>query len=110
RFGTRGGKPRVIEDQCSGALRQIRFIFGLLPFDTRREAMLNSAIETKRWRATSRACAIGTIIALLGFAATTAQAGPAAASIAPKKVIIDTDPGTDDAVAFMLALNSPELD
>jgi len=27
-----------------------------------------------------------------------------------KKVIIDTDPGTDDAMAIMLALNSPELD
>ncbi|MGB8673682.1 MAG: nucleoside hydrolase [Candidatus Acidiferrales bacterium] len=27
-----------------------------------------------------------------------------------KKVIIDTDPGTDDAIALMLALNSPELD
>ncbi|MGC1832004.1 MAG: nucleoside hydrolase [Candidatus Acidiferrales bacterium] len=30
--------------------------------------------------------------------------------IAPKKVIIDTDPGTDDALAILLALNSPELD
>jgi purine nucleosidase len=29
---------------------------------------------------------------------------------AAKKVIIDTDPGTDDAMAIMLALNSPELD
>jgi len=29
---------------------------------------------------------------------------------AAKKVIIDTDPGTDDAMALMLALNSPELD
>src|SRR5277367_3592668 len=34
-------------------------------------------------------------------------ASPAAA---PKKVIIDTDPGTDDALAILLALNSPELD
>jgi purine nucleosidase len=33
---------------------------------------------------------------------------PAAA--APRKIIIDTDPGTDDAMALMLALNSPELD
>jgi purine nucleosidase len=32
------------------------------------------------------------------------------ASAAPKKIIIDTDPGTDDAMALMLALNSPELD
>jgi purine nucleosidase len=29
---------------------------------------------------------------------------------AGRKVIIDTDPGTDDALAIMLALNSPELD
>jgi inosine-uridine nucleoside N-ribohydrolase len=29
---------------------------------------------------------------------------------AAKKTIIDTDPGTDDALALMLALNSPELD
>jgi len=29
---------------------------------------------------------------------------------AAKKIIIDTDPGTDDAMALMLALNSPEFD
>jgi purine nucleosidase len=29
---------------------------------------------------------------------------------ATKKIIFDTDPGTDDAMALMLALNSPELD
>src|SRR5579872_4738554 len=34
----------------------------------------------------------------------------ASASATAKKVIIDTDPGTDDAIAIMLALNSPELD
>jgi inosine-uridine nucleoside N-ribohydrolase len=27
----------------------------------------------------------------------------------PRRVIIDTDPGTDDAIAILLALNSPEL-
>jgi len=31
-------------------------------------------------------------------------------ALAAKKIIIDTDPGTDDALALMLALNSPELD
>jgi inosine-uridine nucleoside N-ribohydrolase len=34
----------------------------------------------------------------------------APASAASKKIILDTDPGTDDAMAMMLALNSPELD
>ena len=29
---------------------------------------------------------------------------------ASRKIILDTDPGTDDAMAMMLALNSPELD
>ncbi|MBZ5514805.1 MAG: nucleoside hydrolase [Acidobacteriia bacterium] len=33
-----------------------------------------------------------------------------AASDSPRKVIIDTDPGADDAMAILLALNSPELD
>ena len=26
------------------------------------------------------------------------------------RIIIDTDPGTDDAIALIAALNSPELD
>jgi inosine-uridine nucleoside N-ribohydrolase len=34
----------------------------------------------------------------------------AASASAAKKIIIDTDPGTDDALALMLALNSPELE
>lgn len=39
-----------------------------------------------------------------------AQAKSVVTPAAPKKVIIDTDPGTDDAIAIMLALTSPELD
>jgi purine nucleosidase len=38
------------------------------------------------------------------------SATPANRPASPKKVIIDTDPGTDDAIAILLALNSPELD
>ena len=34
---------------------------------------------------------------------------PASAQSDKRKVIIDTDPGTDDAMAILLALNSPEL-
>ena len=37
-------------------------------------------------------------------------AAAAPASAAAKKIIFDTDPGSDDALALMLALNSPELD
>ena len=33
-----------------------------------------------------------------------AQARPASE---PKKIIIDTDPGTDDAIALLLAFHSP---
>jgi inosine-uridine nucleoside N-ribohydrolase len=33
----------------------------------------------------------------------------ARAATTPRRVIIDTDPGTDDALAIFLALNSPEL-
>jgi inosine-uridine nucleoside N-ribohydrolase len=32
------------------------------------------------------------------------------AQAAPREIIIDTDPGTDDAMAIMLDLNSPELE
>lgn len=55
------------------------------------------------------------VAAFLGTPATRADenarsAAGATPPAAPKKVIIDTDPGTDDAIAILLALNSPELD
>ncbi|MGB2633663.1 MAG: nucleoside hydrolase [Candidatus Acidiferrum sp.] len=36
-------------------------------------------------------------------------AAPSAASSSPRRIILDTDPGVDDAMAFFLALRSPEL-
>jgi purine nucleosidase len=47
-------------------------------------------------------CRLGCLILF----ATTALGAPDA----PRKIILDTDPGTDDAMAILLALNSPELD
>ncbi len=46
----------------------------------------------------------------IAFAVVFLLALASTASAASKKIIFDTDPGTDDAMALMLALNSPELD
>ena len=62
------------------------------------------------------ACAAGLLVhSALGKAMPEAgDAGQGAAGpprrAAARKVIIDTDPGTDDAMAILLALNSPEID
>jgi inosine-uridine nucleoside N-ribohydrolase len=54
--------------------------------------------------AISRPSLLSTLLAIWLAAALTVPASAA------KKIIFDTDPGTDDALALMLALNSPELD
>ena len=48
---------------------------------------------------------ISTLIVCVAFALLTNVSSQAA----PRRVIIDTDPGTDDAMAIILALNSPEF-
>ncbi len=52
-------------------------------------------------------------MAILSFAAFLVGAVPPANGQSPKvlkKILIDTDPGTDDALAILLAFNSPEID
>ncbi len=44
-----------------------------------------------------------------GHSTAHAAAGPTAADSHPRRIIIDTDPGIDDALAIFLALKSPEL-
>jgi inosine-uridine nucleoside N-ribohydrolase len=46
---------------------------------------------------------LSSILALVSFTAISS------AQSQPRRVIIDTDPGTDDAMAILLALNSPEF-
>jgi inosine-uridine nucleoside N-ribohydrolase len=81
----------------------------------------NSFNDSRSESATVRLFARFVLIASLLASALPARAShlptlqPALSSIGispstPKKVIIDTDPGTDDAIAIMLALTSPELD
>ncbi|MGH9685175.1 MAG: nucleoside hydrolase [Candidatus Acidiferrales bacterium] len=70
-----------------------------------------AARSTRRCRGLrARAFGFFSLSALLILAVVPAHAASAVqTSQQRKKVIIDTDPGTDDALAILLALNSPEL-
>jgi purine nucleosidase len=56
------------------------------------------------------ASALALFLVCCGFIPVFAAPATTPQASAPRKVIIDTDPGTDDAIAILLALNSPELD
>jgi inosine-uridine nucleoside N-ribohydrolase len=57
------------------------------------------ATDTRAFRPTT----VRSLLMMLAICSASAAGG------APRQVIIDTDPGADDAIAIMLALNSPEL-
>jgi inosine-uridine nucleoside N-ribohydrolase len=65
-------------------------------------ANLRGILRTGSWYFWTRFLCCAASVALLSV--------PVWSSPGPKKIIFDTDPGTDDAMALMLALNSPELD
>ena len=69
---------------------------------------MTSGINGKLWFRNG-ACrigrALGYVVVALGI-----LCAPVCQAAEGKKIILDTDPGTDDAMALMLALNSPELD
>jgi inosine-uridine nucleoside N-ribohydrolase len=60
--------------------------------------------------ARAAALALAILCACSGLAPVFAAPATTPLPSTPRKVIIDTDPGTDDAIAILLALNSPELD
>ncbi len=68
---------------------------------------LVSRLAGRLSRPAGTAVALALVASVLVAAASTA---PAETVAAPISVIIDTDPGTDDAMAILLALASPELD
>jgi hypothetical protein len=62
---------------------------------------------TRRQFVTSSTAAM--VAAGLGATAASAQSAGTTAGAASMRVIIDTDPGVDDAFALLLAMRSPEL-
>src|ERR1700690_3443581 len=68
---------------------------------------MRPAAEFVRTKSISIKTAILVLVVSVGVAAPAARCQQQSQ---PTKIIIDTDPGTDDALAMLLAFNSPELD
>src|SRR5215468_3719754 len=64
-------------------------------------------MKIARFVLSAKTCCRKNALLLIGAFLVVLLALPASAA---KKIIFDTDPGSDDALALMLALNSPELD
>jgi inosine-uridine nucleoside N-ribohydrolase len=77
----------------------LRLVF---PPENRKDSVFMPFAEVGKW--------LLFVSALLLTVAMLCSVPAQASSAAGRKVIIDTDPGTDDAIAILLALNSPELD
>jgi len=72
------------------------------------EPVTGRALLTRREFVASSAIALAATTLAHGVAAE-ASTPPAAGGGSPARVIIDTDPGVDDALALLLAMRSPEL-
>ncbi|MBZ5655627.1 MAG: nucleoside hydrolase [Acidobacteriia bacterium] len=70
---------------------------------------LKNGMTRRAFVASSAAAVMVSGLAPGATAAMTSAAGPANRGTAPFRVIIDTDPGVDDALALLLAMRSPEL-
>lgn len=71
--------------------------------------MGNSGFTRRAFIATSAAAIAATRLAGDGEARPADSGDTASREVTPSRVIIDTDPGVDDALALLLAMRSPEL-
>lgn len=70
-------------------------------------------MESKRLTGITRRSFVrssATVLAASGFASELLAFAQSTAARGPSRVIIDTDPGVDDALALLLAMRSPELE
>jgi purine nucleosidase len=98
----------IVQPGCSGKQASPFFVRAVncRKFNSKRFLLFQLLVAALLLSITSVAVAANPATSASAFPVTV---GPVYAA-ASKKVIIDTDPGTDDAIAIMLALTSPELD